>query len=87
MQAIEGIIDAHVNGEKNDYSSGQVRDSKGRFDRMCTQLAEFGQFADPPVVMAEGSHHRILDGHHRIAAWIHRQSPNVIDCWSGHAPP
>jgi hypothetical protein len=68
---ITGLLDAHVFGADNEYST--IPNTKARFHQARRYIADSGRMPVPVVLMKDAndlrlSELRILDGNHRLAA-------------------
>jgi hypothetical protein len=67
---IQGLLDAYLNGVENEYWHSLGERGKDRFQFQLHQLIDYGVFLLPPVLVDHGDSYDIMDGNHRIAAYV-----------------
>jgi hypothetical protein len=85
LRIVQGLIDANVHGISNTYSQ-QIRDSRGRFNRILRYVRTRGELPVPPVLLRVGIQYRVADGNHRVAAWLYAEPAALLGplCWVAH---
>lgn len=83
--AITGLVEAHVEGRVNAYSS--ISNSKRRFYRSLKYVLQNGRLPKPPVLLHSGWH-SIADGNHRLASMHYAREKRGLlsvgaSCWVG----
>jgi hypothetical protein len=69
QDSIVQMVLAATNGETNLYSV-TIPDLKDRFDRIFSHLISTGNLPGTPTLIKEDDGYRVMDGNHRIAAYI-----------------
>ncbi len=77
------IIEAHINGQKNNYSHFMGVEGREQFYHILRFLVSHGTFPKAPVVLHHANDYEIMDGNHRFAAYIAwsqlRQAPQALE--------
>lgn len=84
---IRGLLEANVAGARNVYAQ-QISDTKQRFNRILQYLQQHGRLPIPPVLLSNGYQYTVLDGNHRLAAYLcFGASLLGPTCWICRPPP
>jgi hypothetical protein len=85
LARLQGLIEAG-HGANNIYAQ-QIRDTRKRFRGFVTYLQQHGQLPLPPVVLQTHGQYIVVDGNHRVAAYISvGSSLSGLSCWVGQRP-
>jgi hypothetical protein len=68
--SISQIIDAHTKNAVNDYSKFMGEEGKPRFAGLLTFVIQHGYPPKNPIVIRESGQYEVMDGNHRLAAYI-----------------
>ncbi len=68
--SLKALIRAYTKGENNVYARNLGERGKERFQLQLHQLIDNGVFPCPPVLVDHGGGSEIMDGNHRLAAYL-----------------